>query len=413
MSDRRVVITGLGWVTPQGTDVGQVFDDLLACKSWVRPITRFDTTQYTTKFGGEINGSVAMAHLDRRDERRLDRFAQYALNAAIDAVEDSGIDFSKENPWRCGAVIGSGIGGIEEVEIGYQKLLEKGPSRVSPFVVPKLMCNAGSGHVSIHYGLKGPNSATVSACASAAHAIGDAAMAIRHNAADVMVSGGSEAACTAMGVACFVALKALSTRNDDPQRASRPFDVDRDGFILSEGAGIVVLEEYEHAKARGARIYAELKGYGQTADGSHITAPDPEGAGAGHAMELALKDADLGAADVDYINAHGTSTELGDMAECNAIKRTLGSDADKAAVSSTKSMTGHPLGAAGGIEAVIVAKTIETGKIAPTINLDELDEKCAGLDHVANTPREADVRVAMSNSFGFGGHNVALVMARL
>ena len=411
MSKRRVVITGLGWVTSLGTDLQQVWQDLLQGKSGINPVTRFDTSEYSTKFGGEIPGWNGGPNIEPRVARRLDRFAQFALNASIDAVNDSGLDFSQENPWRCGSIVGSGIGGIEEFEDGYQKLITKGPSRVSPFMVPKLMCNAGSGNVSIHYGLKGPNSAVATACASAAHAIGEAGQCIRHNCADIMVTGGSEAALTPLGLACFVALKALSKRNDDPEHASRPFDANRDGFVLSEGSGMLVLEEYEHAKKRGATIYAELMGFGQSADGTHITAPDEKGRGAAHAMEWALQDADADASDVSYINAHGTSTQLGDLAETRALKNVFGDDT-KIPVSSTKSMTGHLLGASGGVEAVISALTIRDGAVPPTINFSEPGEGC-DLDYVPNEAREVDVKMAMSNSFGFGGHNVSLVLGRV
>ncbi|MFP4143744.1 MAG: beta-ketoacyl-ACP synthase II [Phycisphaeraceae bacterium] len=408
---RRVVITGLGWVTSLGTAVPEVWQDLLAGKSGIRSISRFDTTDYPVKIGGEVPDWDS-PRLDRREAKRLDRFAQFAMNASIDAVEDSGLNFDSEDPWRCGAIIGSGVGGIEEFADGHKKLLEKGPARISPFMVPKLMCNAGSGNVSIYWGLKGPNSAVTSACASAAHAIGEAMDAIRHNAADVMITGGSEAALTPLGLACFVALKALSRRNDDPERASRPFDQDRDGFVLSEGAGIVVLEEYEHAKARGAKIYAEVLGYGQSADGSHITAPDEQGRGAAYAMQRALQDAARSPADVDYINAHGTSTPLGDVAETRAIKRLFKDEAYHTLVSSTKSMHGHLLGASGGIEAIITAKVIDEGRIPPTINLGQPDEE-SDLDYVPNEAREAEVRCALSNSFGFGGHNVSLVLGKV
>lgn len=402
----------MGWVTSLGTDVAKVFDDLCAGKSGITNITRFDTSEYSTRFGGECAYWTGGDNIDKRESKRLDRFAQFALNAAIDAVNDSGLDFSRENPWRAGSIVGSGVGGIEEFAVGHQKLLEKGPSRVSPFMVPRLMCNAASGNISIFYKLHGPNSAVASACASAAHAIGDAANIIRHNGADIMITGGSEAAVTPLGLACFTALRALSSRNDNPQGASRPFDADRDGFILSEGAGIVVLEEYEHAKARGAKIYAEVLGYGQSADGSHITAPDEQGRGAAFAMEAALKDAGRNTTDVDYINAHGTSTPLGDAAETRAMKRLFQDQAYKIPVSSTKSMTGHLLGASGGIEAIIAAKTIQTGIIPPTINYDTPDPEC-DLDYVPNTAREVKVQVAMSNSFGFGGHNVALVLGKV
>ena len=409
---RRVVVTGLGWVTSLGDSVTDVFDALAAGKSGIGTVTRFDPTDFDTRFGGQIPVDWKPAHLAPRDARRLDRFAAYALNASIDAVNDAGLSFDQEDPWRCGSIIGSGVGGIESFAEGHQKLLEKGPSRVSPFMVPRLMCNAGSGNVSIHYGLKGPNTAVASACASAAHAIGEAAETIRHGVSDIMITGGSEAALTPLGLACFCALRALSERNDDPQAASRPFDKDRDGFILSEGAGILVLEEYEHARKRGARIYAELLGYGQSADGSHITAPDEEGRGAAHAMQLALEDAGLNPGDISYINAHGTSTPLGDAAETRAIKRLFKDDAKKIPVSSTKSMTGHLLGASGGIEAVIAAKSIETGTLCPTINLDTPDAEC-DLDYVPNEARQAEVKAAMSNSFGFGGHNVSLVLGKV
>ncbi len=415
MSDRRVVITGLGWVTSLGNDVNDVWQKLLDGTSGIVPVTRFDTTDYPVKFGGEITGWDGPPNFEesarKQADKRFDRFSQFAVNAAIDAVNDAGLDFSKENAWRCGSIIGTGIGGMEEFCHGYRKLMEKGPSRVSPFMVPKLMCNAGSGNVSIHFGIRGPNSAVASACASAAHAIGEAADCIRHDAADIMVAGGAEAALNDMGMACFIALKALSKRNDDITRASRPFDADRDGFVLSEGAGVVVLEELQHAKARGARIYGEVRGFGQTADGSHITAPLENGEGASQAMNFALADAGLNPGDIDYINAHGTSTGLGDLAETRAIQLTYGQDT-KIPVSSTKSMTGHLLGASGGIEAIILAKAIETSALPPTINLDNPGEGCT-LDYVPNEARSQPVAHAMSNSFGFGGHNVSLVISKL
>jgi 3-oxoacyl-[acyl-carrier-protein] synthase II len=411
---RRVVITGLGWVTSLGDSVKDVYQQLLDGKSGIGPITRFPTDEYATRFGGQIPDNWKGANLGPRDPKRLDRFAQYALNAAIDAVNDAGIDFANENPWRCGSIIGTGIGGIEEFEYGHRKLMEKGPNRLSPFMVPKLMCNAGSGNVSIHYGIKGPNAAVASACASAAHAIGEAADTIRHGVADIMITGGSEAALTPLGLGCFIALRALSERNDDPARASRPFDTARDGFVLAEGAGILILEEYEHAKQRNARIYAEFLGYGQSADGSHITAPDEHGRGAAYAMQLALEAANLNPGDITYINAHGTSTPLGDAAETSAIKLLFKDHAKKIPVSSTKSMTGHALGASGGLEAVICVKAIETDTIPPTINLEHADlEHGCDLDYVPNTARNVTVRTAMSNSFGFGGHNVSLVMGKI
>ena len=411
MDRRRVAVTGLGWVTSLGLDVDGVWADLLAGRSGIAPIQRFDTSDYATKFAGELP-DWRPPRIEPREAKRLDRFAQFALNASMDAVDDAGLDFESEDRWRCGAIIGSGIGGIEEFETGYQRLIDKGPGRVSPFMVPKLMCNAGSGNVSIYYGIKGPNSAVATACASAAHAISQGADAIRYGRADVMIAGGSEAAVTPLGLACFVALKALSERNDDPQRASRPFDADRDGFILAEGAGIVVLEELERAKRRGATIYAELTGAGESADGSHITAPDENGEGAARAMSAALADARLDPGAIDYINAHGTSTPQGDIAETRAIKRLFGAAAPRIPVSSTKSMTGHLLGASGGIEAVITTKALHEGRIPPTINYETSDEDC-DLDYVPNEAREAPLSAAMSNSFGFGGHNVSLVFQQV
>jgi 3-oxoacyl-[acyl-carrier-protein] synthase II len=412
MSDRRVVITGMGWVTSLGDSVDEVWQSLTQGASGIGNITRFDTERFSTKFGGQVPIDWLPDNIEKRELKRVDRFTAYALSATINAVSDSGLDFEKEDPWRCGSIIGTGIGGIEEFETGSGKLLQKGPERVSPFTIPKLMCNAAAGNVSIRFGLKGPNAAIATACASAAHAIGEAAHSIRHGVSDIMVTGGSEAAVTPLGIAAFIALKALSRRNDDPTRASRPFDTDRDGFVLSEGAGIVILEEYEHAKARGAHIYAEVLGFGQTADSSHITAPDEQGRGAAMAMQIALKDAGRSLESVQYINAHGTSTGLGDIAETRAVKRLFKDHAKKLAVSSTKSMTGHLLGASGGIEAIITAKTLQSGTILPTINLDNPDAEC-DLDYVPNTARQASVDTAMSNSFGFGGHNVSLLLGKV
>ncbi len=409
---RRVVVTGLGWVTSMGLSVDKVWQRLLDGESGITTITRFDTDGFGTTFAGEVAEWDGGPKVDPRTAKRLDRFAQFAVNASVDAVEDSGIDFTKEDRWRCGAIIGSGVGGMDEFCAGVRKLDSKGPGRVSPFLVPKLMCNAAAGNVSIRFRLCGPNTAIATACASGAHAIGEAGQAIRQGVADVMLAGGSEAALSPIGLASFIALKALSSRNGDPAGASRPFDKERDGFILAEGAGIVVLEEYEHAKARGANIYAELLGYGQSADGFHITAPDEQGAGAAHAMAVALDDCKRSPADVDYINAHATSTHLGDLAEIRAVKGLFGKDAYNTMMSATKSMTGHLLGASGGVEAIIVAKAIKHGKIPPTINLTEPDEEC-DMDFVADGARDADISVAMSNSFGFGGHNVSLVFGKV
>jgi 3-oxoacyl-[acyl-carrier-protein] synthase II len=338
--------------------------------------------------------------------------AQFALVAAIDAVRDSGIDFSRDDPFRCGVILGSGIGGLNEIEEQHQRLLEKGPDKVSVFTIPKLMANAASGHVSIQWGLKGPNTAVATACASATNAVGDAMKAIQYGEADVMISGGAESAITPMGLAAFSNMRALSERNDDPQRASRPFDKDRDGFVMSEGAGVFVLEEIEHAKARGARIYAELLGYGATGDGGHITQPDEQGAGAGRAMQNAVASAGLNFEDIDYINAHGTSTPLGDKAETLAIKRVFGGHAKKLSVSSTKSQLGHMLGASGGVEFVLCVLAIRDGLVPPTINLDTPDPDC-DLDYTPNKLRERRVLFAQSNSFGFGGHNASVVLGKL
>ncbi|HEX4123278.1 MAG TPA: beta-ketoacyl-ACP synthase II, partial [Tepidisphaeraceae bacterium] len=349
---------------------------------------------------------------ERLSPKRLDRFAQFALAASLGAVADSGIDFRAENSDRCGVIIGSGIGGIETIEEQLTVLRARGISRVSPFTVPRLMTNAASGNISILFGLRGPNTAVATACATGSNAIGDAARLIQHDFADVMISGGSEAALCELGLASFCAARALSTRNEEPARASRPWDVERDGFVMAEGAGLVLLEEYEHAKRRGARIYAELIGYGMSADGTHITAPEPEGRGATKAMRLALKDAGIAPDAVDYINAHGTSTPLGDVAETKAIRATFGEAARKVAISSTKSELGHLLGASGGVEAIITCLALTRNLIPPTINLENPDPEC-DLDYTPHKARDRKVTVAMSNSFGFGGHNACLVFKKL
>jgi 3-oxoacyl-[acyl-carrier-protein] synthase II len=369
---------------------------------------------FTSRIGGEVQDweTIPSELVDPREARRMDRFAQFAVAAAIEAVADSGLDFSSEKPRRCGVVVGTGIGGLQELEDQHKRMLDKGPSRVSPLTVPKLMGNAASGNISILWHLRGPNFCTCTACASAANAIGEAFRTIQQNEADVIITGGSEAALTPIGLASFCALKGLSTRNDEPQRASRPFDKERDGFLLSEGAGIIILEELKHACARKARIYCELIGYGTSADAYHITAPEPDGYGAVLAMEDALRDGAVAPEDVDYINAHGTSTELGDLAEARAIKKTFGRHARKGLmVSSTKSSTGHLLGASGGVEMVACAKTMETGVVPATLNLEEPDDEC-DLDFVPLTPREKEVDVILSNSFGFGGHNACLLLRR-
>ncbi len=411
---RRVVITGLGCVTALGESAHEVFTAACQGKSGISNIESFDVSEYPVKFGGEVKEFQVKSHVAAREGKRLDRFAQFALASAIGAVEDSGLDFSMENRSRMGVLIGTGIGGIQEIEEQHIRLLKKGPRKVSAFCVPKLMGNAASGIVSIHYGLRGPNMCVVTACASASHAVGEAFYNILTDRSDVMIAGGSEAALTPVGLASFCALKSLSTRNDAPQIASRPFDRDRDGFVLSEGAGVLILEEYEHARRRNARIYAELLGYGATGDGYHITAPLPDGRGAADAMRIALADADVRPEEVDYINAHGTSTQLNDEAESTAIKSVFGDHAFKLAVSSTKSTLGHLLGASGAVELIMCAKAISESVIPPTANLDNVCKKCdPRIDYVPKVAREAEVKVAMSNSLGFGGHNCCLVIRKL
>ena len=410
---RRAVVTGLGVVTSLGRAIDVFWERLVRGDSGVGPITLFDTTGYRVPFGGQVPWEAEKEDVaGPKDLKRLDRFTQFAIASAKDAVADSGIDFGAEDPSRCGVVIGSGIGGLWEFEVQEERLLHKGIDKVSPFTIPKLMVNSASGHVSSIFGIKGPNFAVATACASAANSIGSALRAIQYGDADVMVTGGSEAALTPIGLAGFQNMRALSFRVDAPSEASRPFDADRDGFVLAEGAGVVVLEELEHARRRGARIYGELKGYGATGDAGHITQPDDEGRGAARAMQDALRDAALDVGVVDYINAHGTSTPLGDKAETAAIKRVFGDHARRLAVSSTKSQLGHTLGASGGIELAVTALTMLRGVIAPTINLDTPDPDC-DLDYVPNVARDARVDVAMSNSFGFGGHNASLVLTRL
>jgi 3-oxoacyl-[acyl-carrier-protein] synthase II len=409
MTRRRVVITGMGTVNPLGSEVPEFWRALCAGKSGIGQIELFDTSDFKVHFGGQVKNFNPEAALDAKTARRLDRFAQFGQVAAISAVKDSGLDFSKEDPFRCGVIIGSGIGGLMEFEEQHGRYYKGGPGKISPFVIPKMIANGASGNISIHFGLKGPNTAVATACASGANAIGDALRAIQWDYADIMVTGGAEAAMTPMGLGGFISARALSTRNEDPQRASRPFDKDRDGFVLSEGAGVIVLEELEHAKRRGATMMGEILGCGCTADAHNITAPHPEGEGAARAMELALQDARLNPEDIQYINAHGTSTELGDEAETRAIKKVFGPDARKLAISSTKSMIGHLLGASGGVELIACALTIRQGVIHPTINYDTPDPAC-DLDYVPNTARETRVRRAISNSFGFGGHNCCLVI---
>jgi len=414
MNKRRVVITGLGCITALGQSPDEMFDNLCHGVSGISNIESFDTTQYPVKFGGEIKNFRIKEYATIREGKRMDRFSQMAVASAVRAIEDSGLDFNKEDPCRIGVLVGTGIGGIKEIEEQHIRLLKKSPRKVSPFCVPKLMGNAASGSISILYGLKGPNICIVTACASGSHSIGEAFCNILSGRSDIMITGGSEAALTPIGLASFCALKSLSTRNDSPQTASRPFDKDRDGFVLSEGAGIVVLEEYEHAKKRNAKIYCEMLGYGSTCDGYHITAPLPDGKGAADAMNLALQEAQIDPEKVDYINAHGTSTELNDIAESIAFKVVFGDYAYKLAISSTKSCLGHLLGASGAVELIAVAKTIEKSIIPPTTNLDKVDPKCdPKLDYVPHQARNADVKYAISNSLGFGGHNCCLAVGKV
>ncbi len=415
MAKRRVVITGLGTVNPLAHTVSDFWSALLAGKSGIARIRLFDPAEFASQIGGEVKGweLPPKEAVEPREAKRMDRFSQFAVTAGVEAVCDSGMDFSQENVNRCATIVGSGIGGLLTLEQQHERMMEKGPSKVSPFTVPRLMVNAAAGHLAILLGLKGPNFALVTACASASHAIGEAFRLLQRGAADVTITGGSEAALTKIGLASFCALKGLSTRNDDPEHASRPWDKGRDGFLLAEGAGCVVLETLEHARARDAKIYAELVGYGASCDAYHITAPDPDGEGAVAAMQLALADAQANPEDVDYINAHGTSTQLGDQAEAVAIRKVFGDHTRNGLlVSSTKSMTGHLLGASGGVELVACAKVMETGAIPPTVNHENPDD---GLDFdvVPNTPREAKVDLILSNSFGFGGHNGCLLIRRL
>ncbi|MCJ7691795.1 MAG: beta-ketoacyl-ACP synthase II [Sedimentisphaerales bacterium] len=414
MDKRRVVITGLGCVTPLAESAEDLFSALQQGKSGISTIDSFDVSEYPVRFGGQIKNFNVTKYVGQRESKRMDRFTQFAMAAAIQAVKDSGLDFAGGDPFRAGVIVGTGIGGLKEIEEQHTRLLTKGPRKVSPFCVPRLMGNAASGNIAIKYGLRGPNICVVSACASGSHAIGEAYSNIVTGRSDIMITGGSEAALTPIGLASFCSAKSLSTRNDDPQAASRPFDKDRDGFVLAEGAGVLVLEEYEHAKKRGANIYAELLGYAATDDGYHITAPLLDGAGAAKAMELALVDAGIGKEKVDYINAHGTGTELNDLAESTAIKNVFGDHVYKLLVSSTKSCLGHSLGATGAVELLICCKAITKSVVPPTINLDNPDERCGlKIDYVPLEAREHQVNVAVSNSLGFGGHNSCLVVGKV
>jgi 3-oxoacyl-[acyl-carrier-protein] synthase II len=412
-SDRRVVITGLGAVTPIGNDVQTTWKNLLAGECGIGPITLFDAAAYDTRIAGEVKQfDAAPAFPSPKDARRTDRFSQFGVFAARQALLDSGLDLEKTDRDQVGVFIGSGIGGLKTTEDQHSILLEKGPGRLSPFMIPMLILNMASGFFSMFYKLRGPNVATCSACATSTHAIGEAWRTIKMGDANVMFAGGAEATIVPIGIGGFCAMKALSTRNAEPKRASRPFDADRDGFVMGEGAGVVVLEELEHARARGARIYAELAGYGNTADANHMTAPAPFGEGAARCMRMALRHARLAPTDIQYINAHGTSTPQGDIAETQAIKTVFGEHARKLAVSSTKGATGHMLGAAGATELVFCVKAIQTGIVPPTINLENPDPEC-DLDYVPNTARELRVDAIVNNSFGFGGHNATVIARKL
>jgi len=409
---RRVVITGLGTISPVGNTVDELWASLCEGKSGVSKITRFDVENFSTQIGAEVKDFDPTGIIHRKELRRMDDFVKYSICASVQAVADSGLEFDKMDPFATGVILGSGIGGLQVIEDQHEILMNRGPSRVSPFLIPMLITNIAAGSVSIHHGVKGPNMCITTACASGTHAIGEAYRQILFGDADVMVTGGTESAITPLGVAGFCAIKALSIRNDAPERASRPFDRERDGFIMGEGAGIVILEEYEHAKKRGAHIYAELLGYSCTGDAYHMTAPSPDFKAAARCFTAVVENSGLNMEDITYINAHGTSTPLNDKCETEAIKLAFGDHANDLAISSTKSMTGHLLGAAGGVEVIATAKTIETGIIHPTINYENPDPDC-DLDYVPNTAREQKVKYALSNSLGFGGHNASLVVGTI
>jgi 3-oxoacyl-[acyl-carrier-protein] synthase II len=408
-----VVVTGLGLVSPVGIGVEESWSALLAGKSGIGPITLFDASTFPSRIAGEVKGFDPEQFMDRKEARRNDRFIQFAMAAAEQAWKDSGLDMSREDPERVGAIVGSGLGGLATIEDWHKVYLEKGVRKIGPFFVPSLIVNLAPGQISLRYGMKGPTFSTVSACATGNHALGDAMMYIERDMVDVVMAGGAEATITPLGTGGFCAARALSERNDAPERASRPFDKGRDGFVPGEGAGLLVLEEYEHARKRGARVYAELCGYGASSDAYHVTSPAPEGEGGQRAMRMALKDAGLAPEGVGYVNAHGTSTQQGDVAECQGINRVFGDHArTKLMVSSTKSMTGHLLGAAGGLEAVVTVLALARGVLPPTVNIDDQDPECA-LDVIPNVAREVRVDAAMSNSFGFGGTNAVVVFKRV
>jgi 3-oxoacyl-[acyl-carrier-protein] synthase II len=412
MAKRRVVVTGIGAVTPVGLTAAESWENILAGKSGIAPLTGFDVTDFSVKFGASIKNFDVTTVVAKKDAKKMDAFIHYGIAAAKEAIEDSGIEVTDANAERIGVAIGSGIGGLPGIESGYDAYLNGGPRKISPFFVPSNIINMISGNLSIMYGMKGPNTAIVTACSSGTHNIGSAGRMIQYGDADVMIAGGAEMATSKTGLGGFAAARALSTRNDDPEAASRPWDVDRDGFVLGDGAGVIVLEEYEHAVARGARIYAELVGSGMSSDAYHMTMPSKGGEGAARCMKNALADAGLATDQVDYINAHGTSTPAGDVAETQAIKLALGADAETTAISSTKSMIGHLLGAAGGVEAVFSIQAIRDQVAPPTINLDNPDPEC-DLDYVPHTAREMKIDVVMSNSFGFGGTNGTIIFKKI
>ena len=409
---RRVVVTGLGVVTPLSCKVEDLFRRLLAGETGIHALQAFDTATHKVTIGGDIHDWSSQEYIPPKEAKRLDRFTEFAMVAAVDAIDDSGIDFTAEDLFRCGVILGSGIGGLITIEEQHERLIRKGVDRVSALTVPRMMLNAAGGNVAIKYGLRGINYSVATACASATNAIGDALKAIQYGDADVIVTGGAEAAITEMGMAAFANMRALSQRNDEPASASRPFDMDRDGFVLSEGAGLLVVEELEHARARGAKIYGELLGFGAGCDAGHITSPDAQGRGAAHAMDAALKNSGLEPEAIDYINAHGTGTQLGDKAETLAVKAVFGESARRISLSSTKSQLGHSLGASGGIELVVAIKAMNQSVIPPTINLDTPDPDC-DLDYTPNEPRERTLRAVMNNSFGFGGHNASVIVGPL
>ncbi len=409
MSKRRVVVTGLGCITPLGHNVSDTWESILSCKSGASAIDFLDVSELPVKFSCSVRDFDADQFISPKDQKKMDTFVQYGIVAGIEAIADSGIEITEDNAPRIGAAIGSGIGGLPYIEKVHKMYLKGGARRVTPFFVPASIINMIAGHLSIKYGFRGPNISIVTACTTGTHNIGDASRLIQHGDADVMIAGGAEMATCDLGISGFAAARALSTRNDDPQTASRPWDIERDGFVLGDGAGIVVLEEYEHAKKRGAKIYAELAGYGMSGDAYHMTLPRSDGSGAQQCMTNAIKDSGLSPEDIDYVNAHGTSTQAGDIGEVRAIKSTFGQHAYKLAVSSTKSMTGHLLGAAGGVETIFSILALRDQLAPPTINLFNQDPEC-DLDFVPNTPREMKLNTVISNSFGFGGTNGTLVL---